>query len=131
MSPTGLFLSLSRGTETSSGSPRLEYAGLSSLGASAMHLCGPFSCMNKPLDHQRSVSEMGDHHERRSDLILAKSGWGRCCEKHWLLHAGADCREHGGSGGRVSWMTVGMICRSGTWINLNLGQIFKLCLKWS
>lgn len=95
MSPAGLFLSSSGGTEASSGSPRLEYASSSSLGASAVHLCGPFSCMNKPLDHQHSVSELGDHHERRSDLILAKSGWGRCSDKHWLLCVGAECREHG------------------------------------
>lgn len=115
----------------SSGSPRLEYASSSSLGASAMHLCGPFSCMNKPLDHQHSVSEMGSHHERRSGLVVAKSGWGRCFDKHWLLRVGAECREHGGSGGRVSWMRVGMICWSRTWVSLDLGQVVKLCLKWS
>lgn len=63
-----------------------------------MHLSGPFSCMNKPLDHQQSVSEMGDHHERRSGLILVKSGWGRCCDKHWLLHAGAELQ-----GARREW----------------------------
>lgn len=99
MSPAGLFLSSSGGMETSSGSPRLEYASSSSLGASAMRLCGLFSCMNKPLDHQHSVSAMGDNHERRSGLILAKSGWGRCFDKHWLLCVGAECWEHGGSGG--------------------------------
>lgn len=96
-----------------------------------MHLCGPFSCTNKPLDHQHSVSEMGDLRERRSGLILVKSGWGRCFDKHWLLHVGAECWEHGGSGGRVSWMTVGMICRPVTWVSLDLGQVVKLCLKWS
>ncbi|XP_014106043.1 PREDICTED: twinkle protein, mitochondrial isoform X2 [Pseudopodoces humilis] len=72
MSPAGLCLSSSGGTETSSGSPRLEYASSSSLGSCTMHLCGPFSCMNKPLEHEDSVSEMGDHHER-SGLILGKS----------------------------------------------------------
>lgn len=92
-------------------------------------ISGPFSRMKKPLDQQHSVSEMGDHHERRSGLILAKSGWGRCFDKPWLLRVGAECWERGGSGGRVRWIMVRMICGSRTWVPLDLGQVVKLCLK--
>lgn len=67
---------------------------------------------NQHLDNQHGVYEMGDHHERRSGLILAKSGWGSMGE--W----------------RISWMTMGMIC-SRTWVSLVLGQVIELCLKWS
>lgn len=38
--------------------------------------CRPFSCTNKPLGHEHSVSKMWGHHER-SGLVPEKSGQGR------------------------------------------------------